>query len=132
MVVQLGKVEGRGDVLTAYGTKMPVMLSIFLSLFASLLYVVTTSHGIGILPDSVAYMRIGTARHFAPLYTWLLEAAAFVGIEITTAAWLLNWLLYVVNTLLLLVVLVTARLGLVVAALGTLLITCHPVFVEFH
>lgn len=130
--MQPGMVEGRSDTFTAFRMEMPVILPIFLSLVASLLYVATTFHGIGILPDSVAYMRIGTARHFAPLYTWLLEAATFVGIEITAAAWLLNWLLCVVNTLLVLKVLVTARLGPVPAALGTLLITCHPVFVEFH
>jgi len=103
-----------------------------LLLVASLIYFASTARGIGILPDSVAYMRIGTARHFAPFYTWLLQAATFAGIGITAAAWLLNWLLYAANTLLILKLLLMARLGTVAAALGTSLIAFHPVFVEFH
>jgi hypothetical protein len=110
----------------------PFILAVILLAVVSLVYLASTARGIGILPDSVAYMRIGAARHFAPLYTWLLQATTQTGIEITTAAWLLNGLLYVANTWLILKLLVMARLGTVAAALGTSLIVLHPVFVEFH
>ncbi|WP_331376202.1 glycosyltransferase family 39 protein [Sinorhizobium chiapasense] len=77
-------------------------------------------------------MRIGTARHFAPLYTWLLQAFTFAEIDIKAAAWWLNWVLYVANTMLILRLLSLGQLSPIWAALGTGLIVCHPLFVEFH
>ncbi|MCA1367316.1 glycosyltransferase family 39 protein [Bradyrhizobium sp. BRP14] len=120
------------DAMTFPRAGAQLVATVVLSLAVSFLFFATTSHGIGILPDSVAYMRIGTARHFAPLYTWLLQTAALTQIDLVAAAWWLNWFLYVVNTVLILRLLFLAQLGPTWAALGTALIVGHPVFVEFH
>lgn len=77
-------------------------------------------------------MQIGSARHFAPLYTWLLKGATLAQIELTAAAWLLNWILYVVNAVLILRLLSLGTLSPIWAFLGTVLIVGHPVFVEYH
>jgi hypothetical protein len=130
-LVQSGS-AATADAVPPFHARAQLVTTIVLSLAVSLLFFATTSHGIGILPDSVAYMRIGTARHFAPLYTWLLQATALAQIDLVAAAWWLNWLLYVVNTVLILRLLFLAQLSPTWAALGTALIVGHPVFVEFH
>ncbi|MDK1385958.1 glycosyltransferase family 39 protein [Sinorhizobium sp. 8-89] len=130
--VQPGSAVTANDALAPVHARAQLVAAVVLSLAVSLLFFATTSHGIGILPDSVAYMRIGGARHFAPLYTWLLQFTALAQIELVAAAWWLNWFLYVVNTVLILRLLLLAQLTPTWSALGTALIVGHPVFVEFH
>ncbi|WP_042775301.1 ArnT family glycosyltransferase [Sinorhizobium fredii] len=130
--VQSGTAATAHDALVPVHTRTELLAAVILSLAASLLFFATTARGIGILPDSVAYMRIGTARHFAPLYTWLLQTATLTQIDIVTAAWLLNWFLYVANTVLILRLLFLAKFDPVWATFGTILLIGHPVFLEFH
>ena len=99
---------------------------------SSIIYIITTAKGIGILPDSVAYMRIGSAIHFAPFYTWVLQGLTLLNIDIVTAAWWLGWVLAVVNNLLIYSVLMKTCRSLRWTAAGMALIVLHPVYVEFH
>ncbi|MBB4186332.1 hypothetical protein GGE07_002991 [Sinorhizobium terangae] len=130
--VQSGSAATANDALAPVHARAQLVAAIVLSLAVSVLFLATTSRGIGILPDSVAYMRIGSARHFAPLYTWILQFMSLAHVDIVAAAWWLNWFLYVVNTVLVLRLLLLAQLTPIWAALGTALIVGHPVFVEFH
>lgn len=99
---------------------------------SSCIFMAGTIHGIGILPDSVAYMRIGSAHHFAPLYTWLLQATTFFGAGITSAAWWLGWGSLVLNILLIYYFLqLTLRNSFSATVLAALIIS-HPVFQEMH
>jgi 4-amino-4-deoxy-L-arabinose transferase-like glycosyltransferase len=99
---------------------------------SSAIFIASTAHGIGILPDSVAYFRIGSAHHFAPLYTWLLQATSSLGLAINEAAWWLGWALLIVNIVLILRLLHLARLAPILAVIATAIIVYHPVFVEYH
>jgi 4-amino-4-deoxy-L-arabinose transferase-like glycosyltransferase len=96
------------------------------------LFLLGTRHGIGIFPDSVAYMRLGVARHFAPLYTWYFLAASTFGADVVAAAKWLGFLLAGLNTALVWRILVRATDSPTYAATGTALVVLHPVFVEMH
>ncbi|NGO55856.1 glycosyltransferase family 39 protein [Allomesorhizobium camelthorni] len=99
---------------------------------SSAIFIASTAHGIGILPDSVAYFRIGSAHHFAPLYTWLLQTISSHGLAISEAAWWLGWALLIANIVLILRLLHLAQLRPALAVMATALIVYHPVFVEYH
>lgn len=112
--------------------KQPPFAYLALIFISSCIFVASTIHGIGILPDSVAYLRIGSAHHFAPLYTWLLQTISSLGVAIKDAAWWLGWAILVVNIALILRLLHLARLRPVLAVTVTALVVYHPVFVEYH
>ncbi len=96
------------------------------------IFFVSTVHGIGILPDSVAYMRIGSAHHFAPLYTWILQSLAVFGIDIVDAAWWIGLALLIANIFLIILILNASLVGPVLVLFATSLVIYHPVFVEYH
>ena len=96
------------------------------------IFLLNTRHGIGILPDSVAYMQIGVARHFAPFYTWVLQAVAASGIDIVAGAKVLGLVLVGLNTFLTWQLILEATGSIRYAAAGTALIIASPVFVRMH
>ena len=115
----------------SWGRRSRVLMALFVTVSA-ILFLFNTRHGIGILPNSVAYMRLGSARHFAPLYTWLLQAVSWPGIDIVSAAKWLGFGLVVVNTVLVWWLLLGATASPTSAVVGTALVVFSPVFVQMH
>jgi 4-amino-4-deoxy-L-arabinose transferase-like glycosyltransferase len=130
--MQSGSFPATTEVAVLKEANKPPFAYLALIVVSSAIFIASTAHGIGILPDSVAYFRIGTAHHFAPLYTWLLQATSSLGLAINEAAWWLAWALLTANIVLILRLLHLARLGPTLAVIATALIVYHPVFVEYH
>jgi hypothetical protein len=102
-------------------------------LASAIVFLLNTRHGIGVLPDSVGYMRMGPAgARFGPVYTWLLEAFSTLGGGVVGAARALGFILVCVNSLLTWLLLIKATGSLPATALGAALILSSPVFVHLH
>ena len=101
-------------------------------LASSIIFLLNTRYGIGILPDSVAYMQIGSAKHFAPAYTWILQAVAALGFDIVAGAKWIGLALVAINTFLIWKLLFLPTRSLGAAAAGTALIVFSPIFVKMH
>lgn len=96
------------------------------------IYLLSTRHGIGIWPDSVGYLQLGVIRHFSPLYTWMLEAVAALGLDIADAAKLLGLALAAANAFLIWRIALMACGGIAPALVATALIILSPLFILLH
>jgi 4-amino-4-deoxy-L-arabinose transferase-like glycosyltransferase len=95
-------------------------------------FLLSTRHGIGILPDSTRYMNLVAQPWDAPLYAWLLAAVAASGLAIEEGAKLIGLVLVALNSFLVwhIVMRVTRRAGH--ALIGTALVLLSPQFVAQH
>lgn len=95
-------------------------------LLATMLFMLSTRHGIGIWPDSVRYMNLSPMPWDAPLYPGLLQMVAAAGMDISAAAWGIGLVLTALNAFLTWHVLRVASGRTVPAAVGTALIIIAP------
>jgi hypothetical protein len=95
-------------------------------------FLLSTRHGIGILPDSARYMGLVARPWDAPLYPWLLAAVAWFGPAIEQAAKLIGLLLAALNGFLVWHILIRATRAPGHALVGTALVLFSPQFVGLH
>ncbi|WP_205480305.1 ArnT family glycosyltransferase [Sphingomonas arenae] len=105
---------------------------VLLMLASAVVFLLNTRHGIGILPDSVAYMHIGSASHFAPGYTWLLQAFEPLNHDIVGNAKYVGLVLVIINTWLFWRLLYRFCGSTPLAVAGTALIAFSPVYITMH
>lgn len=104
-----------------------------LFVFAStIIFLLNTHQGIGVLPDTTRYMRLGPMSYDAPLYTWALDAIRVFGISFGTGAKALALVLVGANTWLIWSTLLRGSGKIAYAAIGTTLIVLSPQFVGLH
>lgn len=113
-------------------TKSAWIVAFLLVLASGVLFVITTQHGIGILPDSTRYMRLGPMSYDAPLYTWALDAIRASGVSVGRGARSLGLFLVCANTALIWGMLLRATGRITPSAAGTAIIVLSPQFVGFH
>jgi hypothetical protein len=101
-------------------------------LLAALLFILSTRHGIGILPDSTRYMELAARPWDAPLYPALLFGLAATGVDIARAAWAAGLALSALNAFLVWTLLRQAAGRTGPAALGTALVVVAPQSVALH
>lgn len=97
-----------------------------LALLSAALFVLSTRHGIGVLPDSTRYLNMAPQPWDAPLYPAALYLVGLFGPDRVESAWVLGLLLCALNTVLAWHILrqATGRPGY--AAMGTALIVIAP------
>ncbi|WP_313807410.1 ArnT family glycosyltransferase [Sphingobium sp.] len=101
-------------------------------LLALSLFMLSTHHGIGILPDSTRYMSLAARPWDAPIYPALLQLAAASGIDIATGAWGIGLIVSALNAFLIWFILREASGRTGYAALGTALVAIAPQSVALH
>lgn len=107
-------------------------VGLFLILASAAIFFLNTNHGIGILPDTTRYMRLGPQSYDAPMYTWFLDGFVLSGIDIVTGAKILGFLLTIINSALVWQILIRGTDSNLYAAVGTALIVFSPHFVGGH
>lgn len=103
-----------------------------LVLLSAALFVLSTRHGIGVLPDSTRYLNMAPQPWDAPLYPAALYLVGLFGPDRVESAWLVGLLLSALNPALAWQILhrATGRPGY--AAMGTALIVIAPQSVGLH
>lgn len=96
------------------------------------LFLVNTRHGIGILVDSTRYMSINERPYDAPLYPWILQAGAALGLTKTSVAQYFGLASVVANTFLVWHLLMRSTKRYAYALAGTLIVILAPQFVALH
>lgn len=115
------------------GPRQTTLVYILFALLSVVLFVLSTRHGIGILPDSTRYMQISPVPYDAPLYSWLLQVGRIIGIGYDAMAYATGLLLYVANTLLILhIINIVVGRKLYLLVLAGLLITLVPQYIRAH
>ncbi len=111
----------------------PAWVDAALLVFVALvMFVLSTRHGIGILPDTTRYMRIVDDPFDAPLYTWLLMGGTLSGASLTQAAYAIALFFICANAWLVWWMLFRVTGARSYAAFGTAIILFCPVFVGMH
>lgn len=105
---------------------------ILFALASLALFLLSTRHGIGILPDTTRYMGLIEAPYDAPLYAWVLAAGTSVGLSIEYAAKVIGLLLACANSFLVWLLLIRTTGKRAYAAVGTALIVFSPLYVSMH
>ncbi|WP_254023272.1 glycosyltransferase family 39 protein [Mesorhizobium ventifaucium] len=106
------------------------MIGVVFLITAISIFVISTRHGIGILPDSTRYMRLDETPFDAPLYAWLLDIVRAADGSVVTWARVLGLVFVCVNILLIWLMLSSTTTS--AAALGTALIVTSPQFIFLH
>jgi 4-amino-4-deoxy-L-arabinose transferase-like glycosyltransferase len=103
-----------------------------LVLLSAILYAINIHHGIGVLPDSIRYMRLGYEPFDAPLYPWLLDVVQLTGVSVESAATITGLFFVCANSALVWFILARSIGNTVYAIGGTIIITMSPQFVSLH
>ncbi len=99
---------------------------------STIIFLLQTRHGIGVLPDSVRYMRVAPTSYDAPLYTWMLDLVRMSGYDLVQGAKVIGLVLVCANTALIWHILTRGENPLVFSVLGTALIVLSPAFTIAH
>lgn len=97
-----------------------------LLLVALLLFMLSTRHGIGILPDSTRYMSMAARPWDAPLYPMVLQLVGLTGLDMVQSAWAVGLALTLINTALIWHIMRVSTGLRSYAAMGTALIVIAP------
>ena len=108
------------------------IIGFLLILTSAMTFLLNTHHGIGVLPDTTRYMRLGPMPYDAPLFAWVLDAVRAIGLPFNEGARALGLALVCANTLLIWDMLVRGTGDLRYAATGTAMIILSPQFVGLH
>jgi hypothetical protein len=106
-----------------------LLLLVFVS---CIIYFVETYRGIGILPDSTRYFRLGPEPYDAPLYTWVLDAIVAFGLSYKDAAYVLGLVLLCANVFLIWHILLRTSGSVLASAFATGIIILSPHFTGGH
>jgi len=110
------------------------LLVVILSFFSLAIYYVSTVHGIGLTPDSVAYIDgargilsqhnfTSLKSHYPPLYPIILAVSGFIGGDVIIAARWLHALIFVATVILVFSIIYKRTSDdLILAGLGTLIV----------
>ena len=112
---------------SAAGPGRPIDI-VLLLIAAAAMFVLSTRHGIGILPDSTRYMSLVDDPYDAPVYAWLLEAGTWLGATLGQTAYALALFFLCGNVWLIWRMLDGATQSRAAAAFGTALALFCPVF----
>jgi hypothetical protein len=99
---------------------------------SAILFLVSTRHGIGILPDSTRYMGLDPEPYDAPMYAWVLQGIAATGLQIEFGAKLVGLLLACANPFLIWLILARGAANYLYASVGTAIVVFSPHFVFQH
>ncbi|UVO50355.1 glycosyltransferase family 39 protein [Sphingomonas sp. SUN019] len=108
------------------------MIGILFVSASIVIFLLNTHRGIGVLPDTTRYMRLGPMSYDAPLYTWLLDLIRASGTSFLSGARALALVFVAANTWLLWSTLLRGAGKPAYAAAGTALIVLSPQFVGLH
>ena len=108
------------------------MAGVGFAMLSIVAFLLSTRHGIGILPDTARYMDLVTQPWDAPLYPWLLDAAVAAGLAMEEGAKLIGLVLVAFNSFLLWHILMRVTRDAGHALLGTALVLLSPQFVGLH
>jgi 4-amino-4-deoxy-L-arabinose transferase-like glycosyltransferase len=102
------------------------------ALGSAILFLLSTRHGIGILPDSTRYMGLVSNPYDAPMYAWIIRGIAATGVPIELGAKVFGLLVVCANSYFLWSILARATANQLLAGFGTAIIIFSPHFVGIH
>lgn len=112
--------------------RMSWSIGVAFTLLSISIFLYNTDHGIGVFVDSTRYMGISEWPYDAPLYPWLLQLSATMGLEPDHGAKAIGFVLVGANTALIWHLLMRATDKIACAVIGTSLVILSPQFTTLH
>ena len=103
-----------------------------LAIVSGVAFVLATTQGIGVLPDTTRYLRLGPMSYDSPLYAWLLDCIRISQVGFQPGARLAGLLLAVGNSWVIWRAMQRGGASSLLATLGAALVVLSPQFVGIH